>query len=148
MKEANTRFMTGLSNFLPGIKDSAHSVPDHHFHAATGRMDKLREIIDKNPNKVNEADSRGQVTLIWPIFTAQIEAVQYCLSMGADPFLKPVANSASPLEAAETMRNVSDAHNECYELIQKAAQAILKIRATDQLQSLSSSQYPVPNSSH
>ena len=126
MKEANTRNMEGLKEFLPGIKENAQNVPAHHFHAATGRMDKLREIIEKDPHKVNEADGRGQVTLVWPIFTAQIEAVKYCLSKGADPFLKPHPGSASPMEAAETMRNVSQAHNECYELVQKAAQEILR----------------------
>ena len=125
MKEANTSNIDGLKDFLPGIKDSKHPVPEHHFHAATGRMDKLRNIIEKYPYKVNEADSRGQVTLVWPIFTGQIDAVRYCLEMGADPFLKSHPEAASPMEAAETMRNVSEAHNECFELVKNAAQAIL-----------------------
>ena len=133
MKESNTCNMEELSEFLPGIKDGKHKVPDHHFHAATGRMDKLREIIEKSPHKINEADGRGQVTLVWPIFTAQVEAVRYCLEKGADPFLKPHPEAASPMEAAETMRNVSEAHNQCFELIQKAAQEILRKRMHEQI---------------
>lgn len=124
MNAANTREMSGLENFLPGIKENAQSVPDHHFYAATGKLDKLKQVIEKSPYKINEADSRGQVTLIWPIFTAQVEVVEYCLAMGADPFLKPDPNSASPIEAAETMRNVSEAHFQCYKLVKNAAQKI------------------------
>ncbi|MDH5767221.1 MAG: hypothetical protein OEZ38_14495 [Gammaproteobacteria bacterium] len=121
----NDKQLDKLNEILPGVAPHISYVPNHHFHAATGRIDKLKDVLSKNPYKVNEADSRGQVTLVWPIFTAQIEIVEYCLEMGADPFLKPNPSSASPLEAAETMKNVSDAHYKCYELVMSAAKKVL-----------------------
>ena len=135
MNESNTQNMPGLEEFLPGIKEKAQSVPDHHFYAAVGNMERLKQVIDESPHKINEADARGQVTLIWPIFTGQIEVVKYCLLAGADPFLKPQANSASPMEAAEIMHNVSEAHNEIYTIMQRASQNMFKFKEEEKVKS-------------
>jgi len=54
-----------------------------HLSAATGNLEKLKELTKVNPDKVNELDEFRMTPLMWAAYKGQKEAVELLVSLGA-----------------------------------------------------------------
>ena len=99
--DLSARYMNGADNFSPlelamdeGHMEIALMLQDYalqsrsntvSFAAAQGDLDKLRSLLQANPQSIEEKDELGFTPLAWAAKAGQKEAAGLLLSLGANP---------------------------------------------------------------
>jgi ankyrin repeat protein len=97
---ARDRGFVELAEYIEGIlKERHHVVPEAKqvVEAIKARdIDRVRELIDKQPDLVHAADEYGSQPVHWAVMTRQIALIDYLLERGAD-INSPRPGNARPI---------------------------------------------------
>ena len=150
--DLNTRYENGADNFSPlelamdeGHMDIALMIQDYalqsrsnsvSFAAAHGDLNALRQLLQSNPQNIEEQDGLGFTPLAWAAEKGQKEAAELLLSLGADANAvgkggrRPIDWAATagylPLVELLATKNTSDLSGTLYLAIQQQQVSIAR----------------------
>lgn len=119
-----SKFLVGISNFdIHNIYGSSAL----HIAAELGNLDLIKEILEKKIN-INKRQKEGLTPLHCAAQNGQLNAVEYLISMGADPDLVD-NNGFTALEAANRFLPQGEGHD-------KVIKYLKRIKSRKEIQSI------------